>query len=147
MLAYAIEDLIIWGVWSIIREGHEITECMIRLSKKKPAFINLIEFVTVVYLSVTMIMEPVEHHAHVHIFLLGIELMLEVIFPFANMYIDRWLMVRKAKKQGVTIPFGTVTLEEEEEEIEELKEELEHVKKELEEANAKLKEFEAKSKE
>ena len=124
MLAYAIEDLIIWGVWSIICEGHEITECMIRLSKKKPAFINLIESVTVVYLSVTMIMEHVEHHAHVHIFLLGIELMLEVIFPFANMYIDRWLMVRKAKKQDVTIPFGTVTLEEEEEEIEELKEEL-----------------------
>lgn len=136
--------LIIWGVWSIIREGNEITECMIRLSKKRPALLNLAESIIVIVLSVTMIMEPGEHHAHVHIYLLGIELILEVIFPFANMYIDRYLAVRHAKKHNLPIPHGPLTLEEEEENIEELVEELQELKKELNEANLKLKEYESK---
>ena len=89
-------------------------------------------------------MEPGEHHAHVHIYLLGIELILEVIFPFANMYIDRYLAVRHAKKHNLPIPDGPLTLEEEEENIEELVEELQELKKELNEANLKLKEYESK---
>lgn len=146
LLMFLVKDpatcLIIWGVWSIIREGHEITECMIRLSKKRPAFINLAESITVVVLSVTMIMEPVEHHAHVHIFLLGIELILEVIFPFVNMYIDRYLLVRDAKKKGLPIPTGPISLGiEEDENVDILKEELESVKKELEEAKQKINEL------
>lgn len=83
-------------------------------------------------------MEPVEHHAHVHIFLLGIELILEVIFPFVNMYIDHYLLLRDAKKKGLPIPTGPISLDIEEDI---LKEELESIKKELEEAKQKINEL------
>ena len=87
-------------------------------------------------------MEVVEHHAHVQIFLLGIELILEVIFPFVNMYIDNYLLVRDAKKKNLPIPTGPISLDiEEDENVDILKEELESVKKKLEEAKQKINEL------
>ena len=41
----------------------------------------MIESIVVIVFSVLMIAHPTEHHAHTHIYLLGIELLLEVIFP------------------------------------------------------------------
>ena len=45
------------------------------------AIINVIESIVLIVFSILLIFSPTEHHAHVHIILLGIELMLEVIFP------------------------------------------------------------------
>ena len=42
-----------------------------------------------------MVLEPTEHHAHVHIILLGVELILEVMFPIFNNAIDGFLDKRK----------------------------------------------------
>ena len=81
--------LVIWGVWSILREGKELNESIRCLIEKKPGIINLIESIVIIILSTTLIIEPVVHHAHVHIFLLGIELLLEVVFPIYTIIFER----------------------------------------------------------
>ena len=72
---------IIWGTWSILREAAELTEDFERLMQKGPGLLSIIESIIVIVLSVSMIAHPTEHHAHIHIYLLGIELLLEVILP------------------------------------------------------------------
>lgn len=87
---------IVWGTWSILREAKEITEDLHRIAHKGPGFISIIESLVVIALSITMIMNPTKHHAHVHIILLGIELILEVTFPYLYM-----LYYKVTKKEPV----------------------------------------------
>lgn len=94
VLAFLKEDaftskLIMWAVWSIIREGKEITECVLRFKEKKFAFLNLAESLVVTYFSITMIFNPTEHHAHTHIFLLGVELYTNVLFYYFYGFLDK----------------------------------------------------------
>ena len=85
---------LVWAVWAILREGKELSESMHRLSESRrgafnmPALINALESVVIIIFSFTMILEPGEHHAHVHVFLLGGELILEVLFPIVNAWFD-----------------------------------------------------------
>ena len=92
--------LIIWGTWSILREGDALTECVVRMTHKRPAFISFIESVVVIILSIEMIVDPVEHHAHVHIILLGIELILEVIFPIFYGFLDKQIEKKLSAKEA-----------------------------------------------
>lgn len=99
LLCLASKDIVkvcvIWGVWSVIRESREMTHALDRLAYKKSGLINTIESVVVIVMSALMILEPGEHHAHVHIVLLGIELILEILFPLSNEFFDRY-----AEKKG-----------------------------------------------
>ena len=70
----------------------EITEDLHRIAHKGPGFISIVESIVIIVLSVSMIMNPTEHHAHVHVILLGIELILEVAFPYLYML---WYKVTK----------------------------------------------------
>ena len=73
---------IIWATWSILREEWEIKEKAIEKSNSLIiSIVNVIESIVLIVFSIMLIFSPTEHHAHVHIYLLGIELMLEVIFP------------------------------------------------------------------
>ena len=38
-----IVKLVIWAVWSILNEGEEVTECILRFKEKRPALLNLAE--------------------------------------------------------------------------------------------------------
>ena len=93
-----ISVCLVWAVWSILREGKELTECFIRLRHGRPALVSAIESVVVIIFSFTMILTPGEHHAHVHVILLGIELILEVVFPICNHYLDKLMDERRAKR-------------------------------------------------
>ncbi|MBE6529700.1 MAG: hypothetical protein E7680_03740 [Ruminococcaceae bacterium] len=84
---------VIWGVWGIIRESRELTHALVNIKKRRLAIWDIIESVVVISLSVTMILSPNEHHATVHLVLLGIELILEVTFP----WLEELLAVRKTK--------------------------------------------------
>ena len=76
---------IIWATWSILREEWEIKEKAIEKSNSLViSIVNIIESIVVIVFSIMLIFNPTEHHAHVHIYLLGIELMLEVIFPLLD---------------------------------------------------------------
>ena len=87
-----VKICLIWATWSILREAKEITEDLHRICHKGPGFLSIIESLVVIFMSITMIMNPTEHHAHVHVILLGIELILEVTFPYLYML---WYKVMK----------------------------------------------------
>ncbi len=91
---------VIWGIWSIIRESREMTEAIAKVIHKRPGIINIIESVVVIGMSVSMILEPGEHHAKVHIVLLGIELILEIVFEAVDILYDRHLAKKALAKQA-----------------------------------------------
>lgn len=91
-----IKVCIIWGVWSIIREGREMTHALVHIRRHRLAIINIAESIVVIVLSATMILEPGEHHAHIHVILLAIELILEIGFPILEALLDR--LIKRGKK-------------------------------------------------
>ena len=71
----------IWAVWAIIREADEISEYYELFKEGIPCFLGFIESVVAIVFSITLIMEPGEHHAMIHMYLLIVELFTAVIFP------------------------------------------------------------------
>lgn len=86
---------VMWGVWSVIRESREMTKALDRLVHRRSGLLNVIESVIVIVMSAMMILEPGEHHAHIHVIVLGIELILEILFPLMNELYDRHLEKKK----------------------------------------------------
>ncbi|MBP5210156.1 MAG: DUF308 domain-containing protein [Clostridia bacterium] len=89
--------LVIWGVWSVLREGRELSEGVKALGREPLAIPNMAESAVVLVLSAILIVESVEHHARIHIVLLGIELMLEVLFPILN---RTWENIARARRRA-----------------------------------------------
>ena len=66
-----------------------MTEALKRIIKKRPGVVNVLESVVVIILSVGMIITPSIHHAHLHIIILGIELILEIAFGAAEDFLEK----------------------------------------------------------
>ena len=85
-----------WAIWSILRETRELVEVTEELKTNKliickiVAIVNLLESLTVIALSLTMIIEPGEHHAKIHLYLLAVELFAKVLFPIVNYVAERF---------------------------------------------------------
>lgn len=79
---------VVWAIWAIMREAEEITEKVIMNREHPPvALLNAAESVAVIVLSVMLLLHPGAHHAHTHLVLLGIELILEVLWqPLNKLY-------------------------------------------------------------
>ena len=75
---------VIWAVWSIIRESVELEEIVARELHPVLAVVSGLESVAVVVLSVMLMMEPGEHHAMIHSYLLVVELILASLIPIIN---------------------------------------------------------------
>ncbi len=75
---------IIWAVWSICRESLELEEIYKFRKIRFTLIVSAVESVAVIVLSVMMIANPTEHHAMVHTFFLGIELILHGVIPNVN---------------------------------------------------------------
>lgn len=75
---------VIWGVWSIQRECREIAEKVFDSKNKVVASLNLLESIVIICFSVILIFSPADHHAYLHLLILGIELILEVAFPLVD---------------------------------------------------------------
>lgn len=86
---------VIWGVWSIIREGRELSHALSHVKKSAVAALNILESIAVTVLSIMLVLTPGEHHAKIHLIILGVELILEILFPFLEELVQR----NKAKKQ------------------------------------------------
>ena len=84
-----------WAIWSILRETREIVEVAEELKHNKlvackvVACVSLAESLTVIALSLTMLIEPGEHHAKIHLYLLAVELFTKVLFPIINYVAER----------------------------------------------------------
>ena len=75
---------VIWAVWSIIRESIELEEIVARELHPVPAIVSGLESVAVVVLSVMLMIEPGEHHAMIHSYLLVVDLILASLIPIIN---------------------------------------------------------------
>lgn len=95
---------IIWAVWSILRENKELREIFVRIKKFNPFILNLAESVIAIIFSVMLLSDPGEHHAMVHVILLGIEFIGKVFFPMFDEWIDSLREKSKKKKLKATEP-------------------------------------------
>ena len=87
----------IWGVWSILREGKEMAHAIHHISEKKAGILDLIESIIIIGFSFMLILQPSEHHIQTHIIILGVELILEVLFPLFNNFINNLRAKDKTK--------------------------------------------------
>ena len=92
-----------WAIWSILRETRELVEVTEELKEhrlihsKIVAVMSILESLTVIALSLTMIIEPGEHHAKIHLYLLAVELFTKMLFPII-IYIAELVEEKKRKK-------------------------------------------------
>ena len=83
-----------WAIWTILRETRELSEATEELQENKliackiVAIVNLLESLTVIGFSLTMLIEPGEHHAKIHLYLLSLELFTKVLFPIINYIVE-----------------------------------------------------------
>ena len=85
---------VIWAAWSIIREAFEIRELVVEIKSVVLTIISGIESIAVIVLSVMLILEPGEHHAMIHLYLLLAELVLTPLVPLLDEIIEE----RKLKR-------------------------------------------------
>ena len=90
---------VVWATWSIVRESFEIKELVTEIKSWTLTIISGIESIAVIVLSVMLILEPHEHHALTHIYLLLFELVLTPLIPM----LDEIILERKHKKQETEV--------------------------------------------
>ena len=94
---------VLWSVWSIMREGVEIFDKGIVGVKNHPitSAINFAESIVVIIFSVELIcakeFHELVHHAHTHVILLGIELIIEVAWVYAGEFESR--IIRRIRRK------------------------------------------------
>ena len=82
---------IIWATWSILRESYEIKEIACELKHIVPKIISGVESLVIIVFSILLIIEPGEHHAMIHLWLLLAELVIAPLTPL----LDELLMKKK----------------------------------------------------
>lgn len=82
---------IIWATWSILRESYEIKEIACELKHIVPKIVSGVESLVIIIFSILLIIEPGEHHAMIHLYLLLAELVIAPLTPL----LDELLMKKK----------------------------------------------------
>ena len=85
---------IIWATWSILRESYEIKEIACELKHIVPKIVSGVESLVIIIFSILLIIEPGEHHAMIHLYLLLAELVIAPLTPL----LDELLMKKKKKE-------------------------------------------------
>ena len=99
-----VKVCLVWGVWSILRETKEMSEAIDSLHERKYNVLSVIESLVIIALSFFMILEPNEEHAHLHVILLGAELVLVVVFYFLDLAFGKKLNNENTKyKKDITL--------------------------------------------
>lgn len=80
-----------WAIWSILREAYEIEESVHELVHHKPGILSIIESIVIIYFSVTLLMEPGEHHAMIHCYyILPLELLTSgIVWPLLELLYEK----------------------------------------------------------
>ena len=91
---------IIWATWSILRECQEIKEIIIYLKHILPRILSGIESIAAIVISVMLIIEPGEHHAMIHIYLLLFELVLNPLVPLLDELFEKMKEAKTEEKMS-----------------------------------------------
>ena len=75
---------IIWATWSILRESYEIKEIACELKNIVPKVLSGVESLVVIVFSIMLLIEPGEHHAMIHLYLLLAELVVTPLTPLLD---------------------------------------------------------------
>ena len=75
---------IIWATWSVLRESYEIKEVFSELKCLAPKIISGLESLVVIVFSILLIIQPDEHSAMTHLYLLLVELLLTPFTPLLD---------------------------------------------------------------
>ena len=95
---------VLWSIWSIMREGEEILDKGFSGIKMHPVVssINFAESIVVIVFSIMLISakdyHELIHHAHAHVVLLGIELIIEVLWVYLAEFETRALIKIRRNK-------------------------------------------------
>lgn len=99
---------VVWAIWSILRESRELVEATEELKSNKLIackiikILSLLESLTIIGISLTLIITPGQHHAEIHLYFLSVELVTRVLFPIL-MYIAERANEKKANCDTVPI--------------------------------------------
>ena len=85
---------IMWATWSILRESYEIKEIACELKNIAPKILSGVESVVIIVFSILLLIEPGEHHAMIHLYLLLAEFILTPLVPLLDEIIEE----RKSKR-------------------------------------------------
>ena len=80
---------IIWATWSLLRETHEVEEILAELNNFPAKILSGVESLVVIVFSVMLIIEPTEHHAMIHLYLLLVELIVAPLTPLVDETISK----------------------------------------------------------
>ncbi len=80
---------IIWATWSLLRETHEVEEILAELNNLPAKILSGVESLVVIVFSVMLIIEPTEHHAMIHLYLLLVELIVAPLTPLVDETISK----------------------------------------------------------
>lgn len=75
---------IIWATWSILREAYEVKEILNELKRLVPKILSAVESAVIIVFSILLIIEPGEHHALIHLYLLLVELIVSPLTPLLD---------------------------------------------------------------
>ena len=88
---------IIWASWSIIKQAFEIRELVVVVKSWTLTIISGFESIAIIILSVMLILEPGEHHAMMHLFLLLVELFLTPGVPLLDEILEKKHLEKEEK--------------------------------------------------
>lgn len=80
---------IMWATWSILRESYEIKEIACELKNIAPKILSGVESVVIIVFSILLLIEPGEHHAMIHLYLLLAELVIAPLTPLLDELIEK----------------------------------------------------------
>lgn len=80
---------VIWATWSIVREAFEIRELVTEVKSVILTIVSGLESLAVIVLSIMLILEPGEHHAMIHLYLLLVELFLTPFVPLMDEVLEK----------------------------------------------------------
>ena len=80
---------VIWATWSILREAYEIKEIACELKHLPPKILSGVESIVVIVFSILLLVEPGEHHALIHLYLLLAELVISPLTPLLDELLDK----------------------------------------------------------
>lgn len=86
---------IIWATWSLLRETHEVEEILAELQNLPAKILSGSESLVIIVFSVLLIIQPTEHHAMIHLYLLLVELIVAPLTPLVDESITRSKLKRK----------------------------------------------------